>query len=186
MISYLKGKNIQIGGDYVVIDVNDVGYQVFVIDVSRCKINSTISFWIHEHIREDRHELYGFFSPAELNFFIELISVNGVGPKMARTIMSKNSIDKLQAAIIQGDIKLLTAVGGVGKKIAGKIIIELKNKLSSNDTINFSDESTEEVLDALKQLGYKEQELIPFLSKMPEDLVTTQNKIKWILKHIKN
>ena len=191
MIAYLKGKIKYRGSNYIILDVNDVGYKIFVSSAASYpsadeagKLQATSSIWIFHHIKEDKNELYGFNTQEELNFFELLLKVNGVGPKMASNILSKTNVNKLKQAISQGDVKLLTAVGGVGKKIAGKIIVELKNKLSTDDKIDFSDQSTEEVLDALKQLGYKEQEIILYLSRIPAKFKTSSEKVKWVLKTI--
>ncbi len=185
MIAYLKGKIKYQGVNYIILDVHDIGYKIFVSSTTSYKLQATSCLWIFNHIREDRHELYGFEKQEELTFFESLLKVNGVGPKMAINILSKTNLDQLKQTIIKGDIKLLTAVGGVGKKIAGKIIIELKNKLSDNGNINFSDSATEEIIDALKQLGYKEQEIIPYLSKIPKKYKDSSEKVRWMLKNLR-
>lgn len=185
MLGYLKGKIKYQGLNYIILDVHDVGYKVFSNIAIEQYSNRAIELYIHHHIREDTSDLYGFTTQEELEFFELLLRVNGVGPKMARNIMAKNSIKNLKSAISKGDIKLLTAVGGVGKKIAGKIIVELKNKLGDESNIDFSDTQTEEVLEALKQLDYKEQEIVPILAKIPAKLSTAQEKVRWILKNIK-
>ena len=185
MIVYLRGKIIHRGSNYIILDVHDVGYKVFSNKAIKQYSNRAIELFIYHHIKEDRSDLYGFKSREELAFFENLIKVNGVGPKMATNILSKTNIDQLKQTISKGDIKLLTAIGGVGKKIAGKIIIELKNKFSVDDKIDFSDSTTEEVLSALSQLGYKQSEIVPYLTKIPSSCNTSSQKVKWILKNLK-
>ena len=113
-----------------------------------------------------------------------LLSVNGVGPKMAMTVLSRATLEKLKDAVSKGDISLLTAVSRVGKKLASKIIIELKSKLGSDSDIDIG-EGSQEVIDALESLGYKKSEIVGVLSKIPSNIQKTEEKIKWVLKNNK-
>ena len=186
MIGYLKGKIIYQCSNYIILEVNNIGYKIFISSATSYKLQATSSFWIYHQIKEDKNDLYGFKSQDELAFFENLLKVNGVGPKMASNILSKVDVFKIKQAIGRGDIKLLTAIGGVGKKIASKIVVELKNKISADDSIDLNDSITEEVIEALKQLGYKQSEIIPYLSRIPLKYKTSSEKVKWILKSINN
>ncbi len=129
MIAYLKGTIQYLGSNHVVLLTKDgIGYKVLTLHVTRYSLRDSVEFYTHHHIREDRQELYGFEKIEELQMFELLLGVSGVGPKIAANIISKTSRDKLQQAIEEGDSTLFTAISGVGKKMAMKIIIDLKNK----------------------------------------------------------
>lgn len=200
MISYLRGKIQYQGINWLILDVNGVGYKIFTNpkfqvlnpkqisnpNDSNSKQNQSTEFYTYNQIREDRSELYGFETMEELHFFELLIGVNGVGPKMGMNILSKSDIEQIKKAILSNDTTLLTAIGGVGKKIASKIIIDLKNKLGSLDEIDLGSlgEESNELIDAMTALGYKRIEIVPFLSKIPTNISSTQAKVKWILKNL--
>lgn len=184
MISYLKGKIIYQALDYIILDVNGVGYKIqFKIKNLKLKIGDAVDFWLYHHIRENEQSLYGFKTREELNFFELLLKVNGVGPKMAMNILSKNTISNIKNAVEKGDINLLTTVGGIGKKIAGKIIVELKNKIGGDEKISFDNPQTQEVVSALTQLGYKKEEIIAWVGKIPDNIDSSHNKVRWLLQH---
>lgn len=189
MIAYLKGKIKYIGANWIILDVNGVGYKVQVKSQKvKGKSGDKVEFYIYNHIREDRNELYGFETMEDLQFFELLISVNGVGPKMAMNILSHAKLEQLEKAINSNDTTLLTAIGGVGKKIATKIIIDLKNKIGKMDDADLGEimEGGNELLDATTALGYKKAEIMPYLGKMPSKLISTEEKIKWLLKEMKS
>ena len=127
MIAYLKGKIVLKNLRSAVVVVNDVGYEVFLSakNLEVLKKNDEKEFYTHEYLREDSRELYGFMSLAELNFFRQLLSVSGVGPKSAMNILSIADLEDLRAAIQNGSLTLLTSGSGVGTKTAQKIILEL-------------------------------------------------------------
>ncbi len=189
MIAYLKGKIKYIAQNWIILDVNGVGYKIQSKNQnSKIKINESCELYIYHHIREDRSELYGFETIADLQVFELLLEVNGVGPKMAANILAKTSQNDLKQAIIKGDSGFFLSISGVGKKLAAKILIELKNKIGDDnyDLSNFSDESTDEIISAMESLGYKKKEIYPMLSKIPTDLKKPEEKIKWLLTRIKN
>lgn len=151
------------------------------------RTSDLIEMFTFHHIREDRQELYGFATMEELQMFELLIGVNGVGPKMAMNIMSQILTEKIRQAIENSDSAIFSSISGVGKKIAMKIILELKSKLKTGDITNIGDfdQSSQELLDALESLGYKKYEVTPLLSKIPHELATVEEKVKWILKQKK-
>ncbi len=169
------------------IDVGGIGYRVFASpDVLRkAKKEETIKLWTHLHVREDGMELYGFSQYAELDFFETLIQISGIGPKSALGVLSVAPLDILKRAIASGETSYLTQVSGIGKKIAEKIILELRDKLGK---VGFGAEEggfmkeEEDVLRALRVLGYSYQEAREAIKQLPPDIVGTQGRVKEALK----
>ena len=157
MIAHLRGRLIEKEPARVVIDTNGVGYEVFVPLSTFTALPDTgteVSLDIHTHVREDIIALYGFSSRQERRVFERLITISGIGPRLAVTILSGGSIEGLVGAIRKGDLARLTAIPGVGKKTAERIVIELRDKLK--DFAEGPAKSTVEmdVLSALENLGY--------------------------------
>ena len=117
----------------LVIEINGIGYEVLTIvdDWGSAKVGSEMSFHIYEQIREDAHNLYGFTDLRAKELFIKLLSVNGVGPKVALATLSAAGVDRLSQAIASGDTGLLKGISGVGKKTAERLLLELKGKLGA-------------------------------------------------------
>ena len=186
MIAYLKGKIISGGVNHVILDVNGVGYKIFTTKFPT--EGSEQIFFIHEVIREDVYDLYGFQDSHELDLFEKLISVNGVGPKAALSILNYTNSDQVISAIATDDINFFQGVPGIGKKVAGKIILELKAKLTKiqGDGIlaKMGREAEEDVVEALVSLGYKKQEAQKVISKLPKDIEKSEEKVRWCLKNI--
>jgi Holliday junction DNA helicase RuvA len=159
-----------------VIDVNSVGYKVF-CNSNKININEEIKLFIHTVVREDAFELFGFINEIELGLFEKLINISGVGPRSALSIVNVGSIEDLTKAINDGNLGYLTAVGGVGKKTAEKIILELRGKVSD---ILENEAKDNELVMALKSLGYTEK----VAQDMAKNAVgnTMQEKIKNALK----
>lgn len=158
MIGKLQGIVDYIGDDFVIIMTGGLGYKVFT--PARLCVGQPATLWVETIVREDSFRLFGFQSLAEQDLFNKLICVSGVGPKVAISIMSVLRPETLMTAIQCGDAKTITAAPGVGKKVAEKIIVELKNKcsdfrvqgpdgdLSVNNTLG-------DLLAALESLGYR-------------------------------
>ena len=187
MISCVEGKIIFKGERFVIIDANGVGYRIFAgPDVLRkAKTKEQLKLWIHLHLREDTMELYGFLEYAELEFFEALIRISGVGPKSALGVLSVAPLDTLKQAIAAGEISYLTKVSGIGKKIAEKIILELRDKLgkigyAGEEKIFLKEE--EDVLRALRTLGYSYQEAREAIKQLPADISGSQERLKQALK----
>ena len=162
MIAYLKGRLIHKEPTHVIIDVNGIGYQAFISlnTFSEIKDREEIRLATHLHVREDAHILYGFASEAEKAMFLNLISVNGVGPNTAMMVLSSLAPSELQAAILREDAATLQAVKGIGGKTAQRLILELKDKLRKRlgdepSTLGGSVNNTlrQEALTALMTLG---------------------------------
>lgn len=173
MIASLQGTLAESRADHVVVVVGGVGFKVFV-PVNSVNANVGDEIFLHTImlVREDAITLYGFVSPAEREVFERLITVNGVGPKMALAILGTMSIDRLHSAVASGQFELLTRVPGVGKKTAEKIVFELKDKLKGADGLIAASSFTDvnkDVLDALISFGYSVAEAQAALQSLPPD-----------------
>lgn len=133
MIDYLKGTITHIEHDYIVIEVSGIGYQVFCPQPASfsSQLDQSVQLFIHDHVREDAHLLYGFASREEQSFFRLLLEVSGIGPKVALGVLTGGSPTTAMIAIMQEDLSYLTQLPGIGKKTAQRIILDLKDKLSS-------------------------------------------------------
>lgn len=189
MINFLRGVIEYKGKDYLVIDIRDIGYQIFVSEkiLTLCSLNQELKLFTYQHIRENVMDLYGFLSREELEFFEILLSVSGIGPKSAMNIISKADAASIKNAVAQGDVEILITAHGIGKKTAARIVMELKNKIKINVDASSNaakGEPEEEVLDALTGLGYNRQEILEVLKKVPNQVASIEEKIKWALKNI--
>ncbi len=179
MIAYLEGKLFQVERDFLILITHGVGYQVY---VSRPTLESLppmgteISLFIHTLIREDAQLLFGFSSVQEKTLFLHLIQVNSVGPKLALALLSGLSAPELATAIHQEDLLALTAIPGIGKRTAERLIVDLKDKLLGLMAIEptvlphrgpIQATQTEEAISALVNLGYSRQEAQRALQTLP-------------------
>jgi Holliday junction DNA helicase RuvA len=161
MIASLDGAIALISTDFLVLEVNGVGYRVYAGPSTLAGLSSGQRVKLHTHhlVREDTQALYGFKSTEELAFFELITTVSGVGPKVGLSIVSSRPVADLQLAILQGDDAVLTAVSGVGKRLAGRIVLELKEKVDAAGATAASDGGGEaEVVAALEALGYSSRE----------------------------
>jgi len=161
MIASLDGTVTSISSDSVVLKVGGVGYRVACGPgtLAGLAVGRTTELHIHHLVREDLQALYGFRTTEELGFFELLITVTGVGPKVGLAIISSRPVADLQLAILQGDEAVLTAVSGVGKRLAGRIVLELKEKVAAGGALGSGGtpgvgSSESEVVGALQALGY--------------------------------
>jgi Holliday junction DNA helicase RuvA len=161
MIASLEGVVDAVTGSDVVLEVGGVGYRVYAgpSTLSRLRPGARVKLHTHHLVREDVQALYGFRSPEELAFFELITTVTGVGPKVGLAIVSSRPVADLQLAILQGDDAVLTAVPGVGKRLAGRIVLELREKVEAAGEGAVSDGGGEaEVVAALEALGYSSRE----------------------------
>lgn len=165
MIGKLQGIIDYIGDGYVILMTSGVGYKVYTPEYLTPK--STVSLWIETIVREDSMRLFGFSSLAGQNLFNQLTTVSGVGPKVALAIMGTIKTETLMSAIATGDAKTIATAPGVGKKVAEKIIIELKNKMGGG-SFDFSSDSgvLPDLLAALESLGYRRMDIIDMAQKL--------------------
>ncbi len=184
MIAYLSGKILQKTTQYIVLQQNEgIGYKVFVIpEVLEAPLGSNIELYIYHKSADDGQTLFGMPNFESLVFFEMLISVTGVGPKMALTIISSSKIDILQQAIINADSDIFTRMSGVGKKTAERIILELKNKMTGG-VLSGASSGSSDLFDALISLGYNPREVRDAVTKVDSSL-DTATQIKEALKLI--
>lgn len=157
MIAHLRGKLIEKAPSRLVVEANGVGYEVFVPLSTFTAMPGEgveVSLDIHTHVREDIMALYGFSSKQERGVFERLIGVSGIGPRLAVTILSGGSVEGLVGAIRKGDLARLTAIPGVGKKTAERIVVELRDKLADFAVGPAKSTVEMDVLSALENLGY--------------------------------
>jgi Holliday junction DNA helicase RuvA len=159
MIGKLQGVIDYIGSDYVILMVGGVGYKVYTPEIFTLK--SPVALWIETIVREDSIRLFGFSTVAGQNLFNHLTTVSGVGPKVALAIMGTIKTDTLMTAIATGDAKTIATAPGVGKKVAEKIIVELKNKMGGGN-FDFGNDTgvLPDLLAALESLGYRRMDII--------------------------
>lgn len=167
MIGKLQGVIDYIGSDYVILMAGQVGYKVYTPEILALK--STVALWIETIVREDSIRLFGFSTITAQNLFNQLTSVSGVGPKVAMAIMGTIKTETLMSAIATGDAKTIATAPGVGKKVAEKIIVELKNKMGGANFDFGSDITTgalPDLLAALESLGYRRQDIVDMAQKL--------------------
>ena len=193
MYEYIKGKYIGINKDYVIIENNGIGYKIFTSGATMAempKISEEVQLYLEQIVREDFIGLYGFKDREELEMFKLLISISGVGAKAALSLLSISRINNLKYAIIMEDDKHLCRAPGIGKKTAGRIILELKDKIKTDEVsegvdiqAGFEDiapsnsNAIGEALGALLALGYSEKEAESALRK-----VNRQESVENIIK----
>lgn len=196
MIGRLSGKIVFKGEKHLVLDVGGVGYKISVSLATLQDLDSpsfakasegTATLWTHLHVKEDALDLYGFLNQSELEFFELLISISGIGPRSALGILALAPVDTVRRAIGQGDATYLTKVSGIGKKIAEKIVLELKDKLGKgtiNNTGIFKDDA--DIMEALVSLGYSQKDARDMLSKIPHDIKGRDKRLEAALKFNKH
>ena len=168
MIGKLQGIVDYTGDDFIILMAGPVGYKVFTPEYLTPK--STVTLWIETIVREDSIRLFGFSTITAQNLFNQLTAVSGVGPNLAMAIMGAIKTDTLMSAIATGDVKTITAAPGVGKKVAEKIIVELKSKVGGT-TFDFGGTSTTsatlpDLLAALESLGYRRLDIVDMAQKL--------------------
>ncbi|HAT4251539.1 TPA: Holliday junction branch migration protein RuvA [Clostridium perfringens] len=197
MYEYIRGQFQGISKDYVVIELNNIGYKIFTSGNTMSnmpKVGDEVLLYLEQIVREDFIGLYGFTTREELEMFKLLLSINGVGAKAALSLLSISTVNNLKYAIMMGDEKHITRAPGIGKKTAQRIILELKDKLKPdqltseegqliegiNDNSDYSF-NINETLSALMALGYTEKEAQKALEKVDKTL-SIENMIKESLK----
>ncbi|MFA5751145.1 MAG: Holliday junction branch migration protein RuvA [Candidatus Paceibacterota bacterium] len=171
MIGSLKGEITLKKEKFLILEAGGVGYKINVSSDTLLKsgnIGERLSLFTYTYVREDALELFGFLSYEELEFFEMLISVSGIGPRSALSVLSVTGIETLKKAIGSGDISYLTKVSGIGKKTAEKIVIELRDKIKEGQ-IDFSLQGDIDALEALKSLGYSQNEARESLKRVTSD-----------------
>lgn len=193
MYQYIKGYIEDICRDYIVLENNGIGYKIYIPNNMINKLNKSndiIKIYTYLQIKEDAHILYGFLNKDELDMFELLISVSGIGPKAALSILSTMQPSKIILSIIGNDIKTFTSVPGIGSKTASRLILELKDKMkayeiSDDKNINLEnncDNDIKEIINALLALGYNRNEINGIMYKINMDNKDIETIIKEALK----
>ncbi len=173
MIASLHGTLETLGSDWAIINVNGIGFQVYMPTSTLSTMGNTgkeVHLHTHLHLREDNATLYGFTSTEELELFQTLLGVSGIGPKLALSVLSTMSVEKASMAIATASADLLTLVPGIGKKLAGRLILELKDKIGAGlvaaPAAQPAQDNTD-VLSALTSLGYSVAEASRAVASLP-------------------
>ncbi len=195
MIAFVEGILVEKDPTFVIIDVGGMGYHIkislntygAVKDLDKCKLHT------HLHVKEDAHTLFGFSDIAERKRFLQLTSISGVGPSTGLMVLSSLSSEELASAIVNGDVKTITSVKGIGQKTAQRIILELKDKMAKEDlldravgiTLSKGNTVKNEALSALLTLGFNktgaEKAIDQILKEKSED-ISLEELIKLALK----
>lgn len=191
MYAYIKGKIVEKSNNYVIVENNGIGYRIFMTITAIDKISDDVQevrIYTYYQVREDNISLYGFLQKEELRMFELLLSVSGVGAKSAIAMLSSITPSDFAMAVIQNDTKKLTKIQGVGAKTAARIVLELKDKLKTEEAISQNDievqkvikntEEIDEASQALLILGYNKKEIDKAFEKLELDGLSTQDIIK--------
>ena len=178
MYAFIKGKIVDIESNYIIVENNGIGYLVYTANPYSFQLEQEALIYIYQYVKEDENSLYGFKTKEEKELFLKLISVKGLGCKMALPMLATGSIEGIIDAIERENILYLKKFPKIGDKVARQIILDLKGKLvvdSNNEIIN-----NDELVEALKALGYKNQDIKKVLPQIKND--TIENQIKEALK----
>ena len=191
MFAYIKGSLEEKGNNYVVVDVSGIGYKIFMSEsaISKlCDLGEIVKIHTHYYVREDNISLYGFINKEELKMFELLLSVSGIGAKSAINMLSNISPSSFALAILSNDVNSLKKIPGVGPKSAQRIILELKDKLKTEQAIEAQDEEVKveiqrtenvsEAIEALQILGYNKREIEKAFEKIANTDVSVEELIK--------
>jgi len=191
MYAYIKGRIVEKSNNYVIVENNGIGYRIFMTITAIDKISDDVQevkIFTYYQVREDNISLYGFLQKEELRMFELLLSVSGVGAKSAIAMLSSITPSDFAMAVIQNDTKKLTKIQGVGAKTAARIVLELKDKLKTEEAISQNDtevqkvikntEEIDEASQALLILGYNKKEIEKAFEKMELSGLATQEIIK--------
>ena len=196
MIAYIKGKLEVKTKDYIIIDVNGIGYKIFMSDTSINELEKgkEVKIYTYMRVREDDISLYGFLNNEELVTFELLISVGGIGAKSAISILSNITPSKFALAVITNDINTLKKLPGIGAKTAQRIILELKDKMKTDNAIETEettiktaiklDNKANDAIEALCVLGYARKDIETVLGKIDTQSLTVEEIIKQGLKYL--
>jgi len=193
MITHIKGKLIEKNPTYVVVECNGIGYWLNISLNTSAQISDNESVFLYTHllVKEDSHTLFGFKTKTEREIFRMLISVSGVGPSIARTMLSSMTTDEIQQAIGSGNVSVIQSVKGIGAKTAQRVIIDLKDKILKSyaideDSFDQNNTTKEEALSALEVLGFTNKQSEKVLDKilMEDTSVSVEILIKKALKNL--
>ena len=180
MYSYIKGKIVDIESNYIVLENNNMGYLIYTANPYSFKLNVETVIFLYQYVREDEISLYCFKTKEEKEMFLKLIEVKGLGCKMALPMLANGAVDGIISAIESENINYLKKFPKIGDKVARQIILDLKGKLVSSN-VDIKESNNEELMEALKSLGYKPADIKKVLTNVSKD-DTIENQIKEALK----
>ncbi len=180
MYSYIVGKITEIKSNYVTLENNGIGYLIYVANPYSFNENETYKIYLYQNIKEDENTLYGFKTEEEKELFLKLIDVKGLGPKMALTMLASASIEGVIDAINRENILYLKKIPKIGEKLAKQIILDLKGKVYTDKEV-IEEDTTSELYEALKVLGYKEKDIKNVIKQVNKD-ISLEEQIKESLK----
>lgn len=199
MIGFIKGKLAIKLTEYVLVDVNGVGYQIFISPktlLSLPKVSNEIIFYTYTYLRDDSLRLYGFLNKEDKKMFENLLQISGIGPKVALAVHSVFNSNEFKEAILNQDVDLIRTIPGVGKKTALRLILELREKLELPELekiikVEIPDKVLvimKEAIQALRNLGFKPSEINESLEGFPtegEEVITVEKFIRYALKNLR-
>ena len=178
MYSYIIGKVTEVESFYITLDNNGIGYFINVANPYSFELNKEYKVYLYNHVREEENALYGFKEKEERELFLKLISVKGIGPKMALPFFATGSISGIKDAIERENVLYLKKFPKIGDKVARQIILDLKGKLNM---MSVSEDKNDELCEVLKGLGYKEKEYKNIVSKV-DNTLSIEEQVKQALK----
>lgn len=192
MIARITGNIVERGPSMVVVETGGVGYRVRVPATLAIRFHEgeTVTLHTHFHVREEAQELFGFEDRASLLFFEKLLGVSGVGPKTALAVMALGTAEEIKQAVAREDLVFLTSVSGIGRKIAERMVVELREAFQKEIGATFQGATPgmQEVAEALMSLGYKTTEIQKVLTQLRHGgtLGSTEELLRQALQHIQN
>ena len=193
MIAHLRGKIKNKGQGYIILDVRDVGYKVFINETvyAELDIGQETEFYIYQNVREDSLSLFGFNTLEQLEMFELLLSISGIGPKSALGVLGIASTEDIKDSIARGDSSLLVKVSGIGKKTAERVVLDLREKVGkitgdSNSVSGSNIIASGDEIDALMVLGYSMMQARDALRQVDPDIKDSGERIKAALRAISN
>ena len=182
MYGYIRGIVKEIDSNYIVLENNDIGYAIYVSNPYSYVLNNIYTVYIYTKVAEDEYSLYGFKTREDKELFLKLISVKGLGPKMALPILATGTIDSIAEAIENNNLNYLKKFPKIGDKVAKQMVLDLKGKLNTINTGLFAKEDlSNELYEVLSGLGYKQTDIKRVLNKIDTKL-SLEDQVKEALK----
>ena len=188
MIGYISGTVRAVHKNYLIVETAGIGYRVFVtppVLLSEA-VGKNVSLYVFTYVREDLLALFGFYNLNELDFFELLLTVSGIGPKIALSIMSLADLNVIKSGIANGDASVFTKVSGVGRKTSERLIVELKDKvgdiMEGKEIPGAAMQAHADMIDVLMALGYSRTEARQAVAALPKDITKSEDKIREALR----
>ena len=184
MFNYIKGKVVDQESNYIVVESNNIGFQIQVANPYSYELGNNEQIFLYNHIREEEYTLYGFKNKEEKELFLRLINVKGLGPKMALPMLATGSVNGIIDAIDRENVLYLTKFPKIGEKIARQIILDLKGKLAANLQVE-NNSTNDELIDFLTSLGYKNSDIKKVIKSIDSSLpieLQVKEALKLLLK----